>query len=210
MNNNLKQIIYRLDFDTSKNEDIIYNDDFLNTIMRSYKKIEIDEIENVRTLNINKENPNVLLNNEQVVSKVFTNAEGTSQLKINKNCLIFNSIIFNENLKNSFKDIVDSFVKFNEILSNDPENSYALYYRGMIYEAQEKRNEAIADLKKAYSLNKEFTNCNYLIASDYDALGKYKEAYNHYLEYANSDVQDDEYKQYAKARAEELKEYAAK
>ena len=63
---------------------------------------------------------------------------------------------------------------------------------------------------KAYSLNKEFTNCNYLIASDYDALGKYKEAYNHYLEYANSDVQDDEYKQYAKARAEELKEYAAK
>ena len=104
----------------------------------------------------------------------------------------------------------DSFVKFNEILSNDPENSYALYYRGMIYEAQEKRNEAIADLKKAYSLNKEFTNCNYLIASDYDALGKYKEAYNHYLEYANSDVQDDEYKQYAKARAEELKEYAAK
>lgn len=102
----------------------------------------------------------------------------------------------------------ESFVKFNEILSQDPENSYALYYRGMIYESKEKRNEAIADLKKAYSLNKEFTNCNYLIASDYDALGKYKEAYNHYLEYANSDVEDDEYKQYAKARAEELKEYA--
>ncbi len=104
----------------------------------------------------------------------------------------------------------ESLLMFNEILSTDPENSYALYYRGMIYEAKEKRNEAIADLKKAYSLNKEFTNCNYLIASDYDALGKYKEAYNYYLEYANSDVQDDEYKQYAKARAEELKEYAEK
>lgn len=104
----------------------------------------------------------------------------------------------------------ESFTKFNEILSKDPENSYALYYRGMIYDTKEQRNEAIADLKKAYSLNKEFTNCNYLIASDYDALGNYKEAYNYYLAYANSDVEDDEYKQYAKARAEELKEYAQK
>lgn len=113
MNNNLKQIIYRLDFDTRNNEDIVYNDEFLNTIMKSYKKVEIDEIENVGTLNVNKQNPNGLFNNEQVISKVFTNAEGTSQLKINKNCLIFNSIIFNENLKESFKDIVDNFIKFN-------------------------------------------------------------------------------------------------
>ncbi len=102
----------------------------------------------------------------------------------------------------------ESLVKFNELLSKDTQNSYALYYRGMIYDTKEKRNEAIADLKKAYSLNKEFSICNYLIASDYDALGKYKDAYNYYTAYANSDVQDDEYKQYAKARAEELKEYA--
>jgi tetratricopeptide (TPR) repeat protein len=80
----------------------------------------------------------------------------------------------------------------------------------MIYETKEKRNEAIADLKKAYELNKEFSICNYLIASDYDSLGKYKEAYEYYTTYANSDVQDDEYKQYAKARAEELKEHANK
>lgn len=104
----------------------------------------------------------------------------------------------------------ESLVKFNELLSKDKQNAYALYYRGMIYDTKEKRNEAIADLKQAYNLNKEFTICNYLIASDYDALGKYKEAYNYYTAYADSDVQDDEYKQYAKARAEELKEYADK
>ena len=102
----------------------------------------------------------------------------------------------------------ESLVKFNELLSKDSQNSYALYYRGMIYDTKEKRNEAIADLKKAYSLNNEFTICNYLIASDYDAMGKYKDAYTYYTAYANSEVQDDEYKQYAKARAEELKEYA--
>jgi hypothetical protein len=39
-------------------------------------------------------------------------------------------------------------------------------------------------------------------------MSKYKDAYNYYKAYANSDVEDDEYKQYAKARAEELKEYA--
>lgn len=102
----------------------------------------------------------------------------------------------------------ESLVKFNDLLSKDKQNSYALYYRGMIYETKEQRTEAIADLKQAYNLNKEFTICNYLIASDYDALGKYKDAYNYYTAYANSEVQDDEYKQYAKARAEELKEYA--
>lgn len=102
----------------------------------------------------------------------------------------------------------DSFSKFNELLSKDPQNAYALYYRGMIYDAKQQRNEAIADMKRAYSLNNEFTICNYLIASDYDALGKYKEAYDYYLAYANSNAQEDEYKEYAKARAEELKEYA--
>ena len=104
----------------------------------------------------------------------------------------------------------ESLAKLNEYLKSESNNAYALYYRGMIYETKEKRNEAIADLKKAYELNKEFSICNYLIASDYDTLGKYKEAYEYYTAYANSDVQDDEYKQYAKARAEELKEHANK
>ncbi|MGN0030861.1 MAG: tetratricopeptide repeat protein [Candidatus Gastranaerophilaceae bacterium] len=103
----------------------------------------------------------------------------------------------------------ESLVKFNALLSEEPNNSYALYYRGMIYDSKEKRNEAIADMKKAYELNKELYICNYLIASDYDTMGKYKEAYKYYTEYANLNLSpDDEYKEYAKARAEELKEYA--
>ncbi|MBE7712593.1 MAG: tetratricopeptide repeat protein [Cyanobacteria bacterium SIG26] len=103
-----------------------------------------------------------------------------------------------------------SLSKLNEIISKDPMNAYAFYYRGMIYDARQQRKQAIADMQKAYELNKEFTICNYLIASDYDALGQYKDAYDYYLAYANSNAQDDEYKQYAKARAEELKEHATK
>ncbi len=104
--------------------------------------------------------------------------------------------------------IDESLAKFNQLLSKDPKNAYALYYRGMIYDSKEKRNEAIADLKKAYDLNKDFTICNYMIASNYDALNKYKDAYNYYIAYANSNAEDDDYKKYAKARSEELKGYA--
>ena len=104
----------------------------------------------------------------------------------------------------------DSLTDFNKLLTKEPKNAYALYYRGMIYDTTGKRYEAIKDLKQAYELNKDFSICNYLIASNYDSLEKYKDAYTYYTSYANSDVPDDEYKQYAKARAEELKEYAKK
>ena len=97
---------------------------------------------------------------------------------------------------------------FNKLLSKNTNNDYALYYRGMIYDSQGKHNEAIADLKKAYELNKDFVICNYMIGSNYDALKKYKEAIEYYEIYATSDAPDDDYKKYAKARAEELKENA--
>ena len=106
------------------------------------------------------------------------------------------------------QDYDNSLAAFNAILAKEPENSYALYYRGMIYDTKADRYKAITDLKKAYKLNKDFTICTYMIASNYDALEKYKDAYNYYLEYANSDAPDDDYKKYAQARAEELKKYA--
>jgi len=102
----------------------------------------------------------------------------------------------------------EALTDFNKLISKNPNNDYALYYRGMIYDIKIKHNEAIADLKKAYELNKDFTICNYMIASNYDALKKYKEAIEYYELYANSDVPDDEYKKYANDRAQELKENA--
>lgn len=99
-----------------------------------------------------------------------------------------------------------SLNKLNQILKTDSNNSYALYYRGMIYDTKAKRNEAISDLKRAYELNKDFAICNYLIAINYDNLGNYKEACKYYNLYANSDVEEDEYKKYAKARVVELSE----
>ena len=105
----------------------------------------------------------------------------------------------------SFDGVKNLEIYNSKLISKDASNAYAFYYRGMINDALEKRTEAIADYKKAYALNStDFEIINYLIAVDYDTLGNTKEAYNYYNLYANSNAADDEYKQYAKARAEEL------
>lgn len=102
----------------------------------------------------------------------------------------------------------EALTDFNTLLAKNANNDYALYYRGMIYDSKGQHNEAIADLKKAFELNKDFTICPYMIASNYDSLKNYKEAIKYYQMYADSDVPEDDYKTYAKARAEELKENA--
>ena len=98
----------------------------------------------------------------------------------------------------------ESLKILNKILLSDTSNAYAYYYRGMIYDTKEQRTSAIDDFKKAYALNKELAILNYMIAADYDALGNSREALKYYTEYANSDAEDDEYKQYAKSRVKEL------
>lgn len=102
----------------------------------------------------------------------------------------------------------ESLADLNKLLEKNANNDYARYYRGMIYDSKGKRYDAILDFKKAYELNKDFKICTYMIASNYDALKKYNDAIKYYELYANSDVPDDDYKKYASARAEELKENA--
>lgn len=102
----------------------------------------------------------------------------------------------------------ESLAMLNKILETDKNNVYGLYYRGMIYDSQKKLNEAINDFKQVLSLNaNDFLILNYMIAADYDTLEKYKDAYQYYEIYANSNAPDDEYKQYSKTRMEELKQY---
>lgn len=105
----------------------------------------------------------------------------------------------------------ESFALLNQVISQDANNAYALYYRGMIYDSKKQPAEAIKDFEKALTLNNpDLGIINYMLAADYDTLGKYKEAHKYYSAYASSDAQEDEYKQYAKSRAEELKDYATK
>lgn len=103
----------------------------------------------------------------------------------------------------------ESLSILNQLIADDGKNAYARYYRAMIYDSKNNLNAAINDYKQVLSSNiSDLQIVNYMLGIDYDNLGKYKEAYNHYLAYAKSSAPDDEYKDYAKARSEELKEYA--
>ncbi|MBE7710173.1 MAG: tetratricopeptide repeat protein [Cyanobacteria bacterium SIG32] len=136
-------------------------------------------------------------NNKQSAEFLKTVTEQINLTNLNKAIALYDNEKYN-----------DALTIFDQLIENDKNNSFAYYYRGMIYDTQNKRQDAINDFKKAYELNKEFEITNYLIAADYDTLENYKEAYTYYTKYASSNAQDDEYKQYAKARAEELKQYA--
>ncbi len=103
----------------------------------------------------------------------------------------------------------ESLSVLNQVISEDSENAYARYYRAMIYDAKNNLTAAITDYKKVLTSNiADLQIVNYMLGIDYDNLGKYKEAYGYYLAYAKSAAPDDEYKEYAKARSEELKQYA--
>ena len=108
------------------------------------------------------------------------------------------------------QDFEQSLSMLNNILLAEPENAYALYYRGMIYDTKKKYYDAIKDYKTAISLNpNDLKIINYNIAVDYDNLEKYSDAIAYYDKYSASDAPEDEYKTYATDRAKELKEYVA-
>lgn len=105
-------------------------------------------------------------------------------------------------------DYQGALTKFNEVLKKEATNAYAYYYRGLIYDEQKKNQLAISDYLNVLKNSKEFPIANYMLAVDYDTLGKYKEAYNYYNRFISAYTTEDDYLKYAKSRVVELKPYA--
>ena len=101
----------------------------------------------------------------------------------------------------------ESLELLEQILKANDKDSYALYYRGMIYDTQKKYYNSITDYKKAISLNPDLVIVNYLIGVDYDMLEKYKEAMNYYKAFIATYSEDDDFLKYAKTRIDELAPY---
>ena len=105
-------------------------------------------------------------------------------------------------------DYANANAVLNNILSQNKNNAFAYYYRGMVYDAQKKYSQALAEYQKAVSLSNAIPEAYYSIALDLDYLGRYKEAYSNYQKYLSQSQSDNEYTQYAKNRMQELKQYA--
>lgn len=102
---------------------------------------------------------------------------------------------------------VESLKIVNQVLTEDNKNSYAYYYRGLIYDVQKKYSLALMDYKKAIQYSPDLTIVHYLIALDYDNLTQYKNALISYKKYVSVTTEDNEYKQYSQSRIKELKKY---
>jgi len=121
------------------------------------------------------------------------------------NVLLINKVIDLYNEKN-----YDQALKLiSQILTEDSKNAYAYYYRGLIYDAQQKSLQAIEEYKKAVQYNADLVISNYLIATAYDSMGQYSNAYIYYKKFVSTSTENDDYKKYAQTRLNDLKAYAA-
>jgi len=98
-----------------------------------------------------------------------------------------------------------SLTLLTQLLNNDKQNPYIYYYRGMTYDALNKKSEAIKDYLETLKYTNEMPIVNYLIAVDYDTLGEIDKALEYYNYFLNTYKTQDEYSKYAALRIEELK-----
>ena len=112
--------------------------------------------------------------------------------------------------KYNAKDYDNALKIISQILTEDKKNAYAYYYRGLIYDAQQKPLQAINEYKQAIAHNSELILADYLIATAYDSLGQYANAYAYYKKFVMNSKTNDQYKQYSQTRLNDLKSYATK
>lgn len=104
-------------------------------------------------------------------------------------------------------DYPKSLAIFNRVLQDDPQNAYALYYKGLIHDAEKKYLPAIGEYQKAIKSNPSLTIIYYLMALDFDSLGQFKSALINYKKYVTSTTEENDYKKYSIERIKQLKKY---
>lgn len=105
-------------------------------------------------------------------------------------------------------DFTNALAVLNNIISQNKNNAFAYYYRGLIYDAQKKYQLASIEYQKTVSISDAIPEAYYSLALDYDYLNRYKEAYFNYQKYLSLTVEENDYTKYAKTRINELKKYA--
>ena len=187
--NNIDKSIeyYKKAFDLDKNDsEIAY---YIGVLYAEKENWTSAKIYLQKAINLDPKNVNA----EDLLSTVV---EQNNVLLINKVIDLYNAKSYEQALK-----------IISQILTEDNKNAYAYYYRGLIYDAQKKPLQAIPEYKKAVQYNPELVISDYLIATAYDSLGQYTNAYTYYKKFVNNSKSSDDYKKYAQTRLVDLKAY---
>lgn len=108
------------------------------------------------------------------------------------------------------KNYKECLAVLDKILTSNPKNAYAHYYKGAVYEDTKNIDGAIAEYKKATDADANFSLAYYMLAIALDTKEKYNEAipyYNRYLALKSADGTEDDSTRYVKSRLKELKDY---
>ena len=92
-------------------------------------------------------------------------------------------------------------------MKKEPANTYAYYYRGLIYDEQKQTKLAINDYLYIINHSKDFPIANYMAAIDFDSLENYNDAFKYYKKFIEEYTTEDEYLKYAKDRSKELEPF---
>jgi superkiller protein 3 len=104
------------------------------------------------------------------------------------------------------KKYTDAVNLFTKIITADPENAYAYYYRALTYDGLKKYWSAIPDYKKATANSNDLNVAYYSLGIDYDLVNNPVEAKKAYQKFVElSAGKEDEYVKYAKSRLLQLK-----
>lgn len=107
----------------------------------------------------------------------------------------------------------DSMKILNKIVFANPKNTYAHYYKGLIFEEQKDFDSALAEYKKTVFCDPDFSIGYYMIALTLDNKENYKEAvsyYDKFIQHKAKEGVEDEYSTFAKSRTKELKDFLNK
>ena len=109
------------------------------------------------------------------------------------------------------KDYYKAMTTLDKVISLDDQNPYAFYYKGVIYDEQNKTREAIAQFNKIIEFAPDFNLAYYSLAGVLDKQENYEEAvlnYDKFLELKKkAGEKNDEYYKYVEERNNELKAY---
>lgn len=108
------------------------------------------------------------------------------------------------------QNYLEALANFENVLSKESKNTYALYYKGLIFEQQQKLKEAISQYKLAINSDNNFALAHYSYAVALDNSENYKEAvvaYDNFINLKTKLGENDEYLTFAQNRVKELKDF---
>ena len=98
----------------------------------------------------------------------------------------------------------------NDVIVKNPQTAHAYFYRGLIFDAQKKYQDAINNYLNAVKYTDDLNIAYYSIGVDNDYLQNYAQAINYYKKYLSTEPAEQEYIDFVKNRIKELEPYVKK